>query len=85
MTRGLINPEIGEILAEFENRIAFLENSLPYSKEKKEVIPIPEEPNESHVRQLKSQFERFIMRFYEHTTGHNHDVTKKKKKKAEPF
>lgn len=34
--------ELGEILAEFELRIEFLENSLPYKREAEEPKPEPE-------------------------------------------
>ena len=37
--------EIQEVLAEFENRISFLENMLPYPASKKDLRPIKAELN----------------------------------------
>ena len=51
-------PEIGDVLAEYENRLAFLEASQPYSKEpEKEIIPevhyVSLEPKQRYSRILE--------------------------------
>ncbi|KKN71844.1 hypothetical protein LCGC14_0416980 [marine sediment metagenome] len=42
-TRRIVKdyPEFGELLAEFENRISYLENSQPYSRLEEEPSPTP--------------------------------------------
>ena len=62
-------PELGDELAEFENRLLFLENSLPYKQEEK-TKEQPIEPEWTRrqwaiVLQLKDQQEGFQKRFYE--------------------
>jgi len=49
-------PELGEALAEFENRISHLENSLPYHQEqpKSEIQPVfRPRPVDKEIDQLK--------------------------------
>ena len=70
-------PELGEVFAEWENRISFLENSqgrLP--EEPKEVKPaFRPRPIDDEVDQLKSGFLHLQRKLNEHT-----DATKKKGK-----
>lgn len=52
-------PELGEALADFESRLLYLENSLPYSRP--EIIAKKEPPNEwskkqwDYVQQIKAE------------------------------
>jgi len=51
-------PELGNVFAEFENRISFLENSLSYQEEPKtEIQPIfRPRPVDKEIDQLKAGF-----------------------------
>ena len=61
-------PELGNVFAEFENRISFLENSLSYQEEPKtEIQPIfRPRPVDKEIDQLKADFIRFRNQFNEH-------------------
>ena len=52
-------PELGNAFAEFENRISFLENSMPYHKEepKSEIQPVfKPRPVDKEIDQLKAGY-----------------------------
>jgi len=52
-------PELGDAFAEFENRISFLENSLPYHHEepKSEIQPVfKPRPVDEEIDQLKAGY-----------------------------
>ena len=51
-------PELGDVFANFENRLLYLENSQPYHRDPEQPKPEPEIPNIPEVRQLKYQVEQ---------------------------
>ena len=62
-------PELGDALAEFENRISFLENSLPYYQEeyKSEIQPVfKPRPVDKEIDQLKANYIGLRNKLYEH-------------------
>jgi len=72
-------PELGDVFAEFENRILFLENSLPYHIEepKIEIQPIfKPRPVDKEIDQLKAGFIHLQNKLNEHLDKKKTDKNK---------
>ena len=62
-------PELGDTFAEFENRISYLENSLPYHQEKPkpEIQPVfRPRPVDKEIDQLKAVYIHLQNKLNEH-------------------
>jgi len=51
-------PELGDVFANFENRLLYLENSQPYHRDPEQPKLEPEIPDILELRQLKHQIEQ---------------------------
>jgi len=71
-------PELGEVLAEFENRISFLESSLPYPVSKEE--PIREERAYQDLRPIKSEVNHILNKINTHINASKKRATDNKNK-----
>jgi len=76
-------PELGDLFAEWENRISFLENSIPYQKEEQPKPELKEEPwsnkQRDTVNQIRLQCQYLRGKLMEHLAPK--DAKQKKGKK----
>ena len=76
-------PELGDVFANFETRILFLENSLPYHRELE--FPKPEIPDLLEIRQLKYQVEQAKAGYLHLQNKLNGHLDKNRKKMSDMY
>lgn len=81
-------PELGDVFADFETRLLFLENSLPNDPISEQIYQKSEQPEKPWFKQqweIINQLRGMVQFLYSKETERRANASKRKAKRYEPF